>query len=411
MTLTRITQTLALLACSSLAVTATVVDQLGAPLAGVQAQYISGGASVLSAIDGSVTLPDPSPTNAHTSLDQQHIGIANGALVFSLSQAAEGSIQTYDLMGHLLFALPHQQFAAGVHQVVPLGKNHPTTGVYLVRYQLGSQNGAFTLVANGSLFESGAKIPMWKNALKLQGSVIDTVRFSKTGLVTKNIPICDYATDLGQVAMDSVFGTLVDARDGQVYKTVVIGTQTWMAQNLNIGTKVPGTASTANQSNDSLIEKYCYENVAANCVTDGGLYQWSEALGLPNVCNSTNCGSSISIRNHQGICPMGWHIPSNDDWWVLIGFLSPKEGSQMKTSTGWSVNTGTNSSGFSALPAGQRSSRGGFDWHGYYAEFWEASETFPWGDYHQLYYTSEDLWHRGSDKTLGLSVRCLKDTP
>jgi len=69
-------------------------------------------------------------------------------------------------------------------------------------------------------------------------------------------------------------GTFIDSRDGKTYKTVVIGSQTWMAQNLNYGTMVLGSKD---QNDDSKVEKYCYKDQSSNCTTDGGLYQWAEA--------------------------------------------------------------------------------------------------------------------------------------
>jgi len=98
--------------------------------------------------------------------------------------------------------------------------------------------------------------------------------------------------------------------EGNVYKTVKIGAQTWMAENLNIGTMIHaetgGTNNNGIQTNNGVIEKYCYLNLEAYCDTLGALYAWTEALQYD------------TIENTQGICPDGWHVPSDEDWDELI---------------------------------------------------------------------------------------------
>ena len=97
---------------------------------------------------------------------------------------------------------------------------------------------------------------------------------------------------------------LTDSRDGQQYETVLIGTQCWMAENLNIGTRIDGVNDPSDNGN---IEKYCYDDDPANCETYGGLYQWNEMMEY------------VTIERVQGICPEGWYIPTDDDWKILEG--------------------------------------------------------------------------------------------
>ena len=123
-----------------------------------------------------------------------------------------------------------------------------------------------------------------------------------------------------------------------------------MAENLNIGTTISGATDMAN---NSIIEKYCNENNTANCDTYGGLYQWNEMMEY-----STTPGV-------QGICPTGWHLPTDAEWTVLTSYLGGESiaGGKMKTTGTIEAGTGlwyapnngaTNSSGFSALPGGYR---------------------------------------------------------
>jgi uncharacterized protein (TIGR02145 family) len=195
---------------------------------------------------------------------------------------------------------------------------------------------------------------------------------------------------------------LTDTRDGKTYNTVLIGTQCWMKENINVGTKILGSA---NPSNNSIIEKYCYNDDENNCNTYGGLYKWDEAMQY-----STTEGV-------QGICPNDWHFPTDAEWTTLTTFLGGEgvAGGMMKEATlaYWaSPNTGaTNSSGFTALPAGQRHYDGFFYDQNYYANFWTSSQydaTFSWDrDFYYNYQHVSRLFSH--DKTDGFSVRCLKD--
>ena len=188
--------------------------------------------------------------------------------------------------------------------------------------------------------------------------------------------------------------------DGNNYTTVQIGAQVWMAENLNVGTRINGSVD---QTNNSIIEKYCYDDNEANCNTYGGLYQWDESMQY-----STTPGV-------QGICPTGWHLPTDAEWTTLTTYLGGENipGAKMKE-TGtihWlSPNTGaTNSSGFTALPGG-----GGFN--GSFvslalgAFFWSSlgvSSTKAW--YRGLFNFYKGVDRKYYYKTYGFSARCVQD--
>ena len=200
---------------------------------------------------------------------------------------------------------------------------------------------------------------------------------------------------------------ITDSRDGKTYKTVQIGTQCWMTQNLNIGTRIAGSS---NQTNNSIIEKFCYNNDDNNCNTYGGLYQWDEAMQY-----STTPGV-------QGICPTAWHLPTDAEWTTLTTFLGGESiaGGKMKstgtTQTGTGLwiapNTGaTNSSSFTALPGGGRYGNGSFWTLAGSAVFWSSSQydaATAWYRYLSYSYEGVDRYH-GYNKTYGFSIRCLKD--
>jgi len=145
--------------------------------------------------------------------------------------------------------------------------------------------------------------------------------------------------------------TITDCRDGKVYKTVQIGTQVWMAQNLNYGEQVD---TGSGQTNENVPEKYCYGNQKTYCDIYGGVYTWTEAMGFPIACGSQDC--SFAIDHPQGLCPEGWSIGDADDWSALmtaLGGIDSAGKALLDTNSGfanWGIGA-TNSTGFSALPS------------------------------------------------------------
>jgi len=208
----------------------------------------------------------------------------------------------------------------------------------------------------------------------------------------------------------------IDGRDGQSYTTIRIVNQCWMAENLNIGIMVDGSS---NQTDNSIIEKYCYDNNTSNCDTYGGLYQWDEMMQY------------VSKVGTQGICPTGWHIPSDAEYCILeneidgdailcneTGYRGINAGGNLKVTgtTHWnSPNTGaTNSSGFSALAAGYRTTDGTFmylkgDGAISNTYFWSSSETPNNGWYRYLVYNNDESGRNHRSKEHGYSVRCIRD--
>ena len=199
---------------------------------------------------------------------------------------------------------------------------------------------------------------------------------------------------------------LTDFRDQHEYNTKQIGTQCWMAQNLNVGTQIN---ISGDQSNNSTIEKYCYQDLADKCNVYGGLYQWNEMMDYTNVESGT------------GICPTGWHIPSHSEFIDLIHTLGDVNvaGGKMKSTgtieaqTGlWAApNTGaTNSSGFTGHPGGFSDVNKQYYYIGYFGYFWTSTEnnsTSAW--YRGLYNYGEAAHSYSYNKNYGFSIRCIKD--
>jgi uncharacterized protein (TIGR02145 family) len=184
---------------------------------------------------------------------------------------------------------------------------------------------------------------------------------------------------------------------GESYPIVQIGSQCWFAKNLNVGTMVTGPTT---QTNNSTIEKYCYNNDTAQCTTYGGLYQWNEMMAY-----TTTAGA-------QGICPSGWHLPTDTEWKTLVESQSTLG---CESSTGWQCDpAGTKlktggSSGFNGLLAGYRNTDGSFYSQGTYTILWSSSEsgTNAWNRY--LHSSNSTVRRNTLDKASGFSVRCLQD--
>jgi uncharacterized protein (TIGR02145 family) len=196
-----------------------------------------------------------------------------------------------------------------------------------------------------------------------------------------------------------IYGYLRDARDGQTYRTVRIGSQVWMAQNLNF----------RNTSGENDTVGACYDSDIANCATYGRSYRWAEAMKISSSYNSTSWDGSDVM--HQGICPSGWHVPSDAEWIKLTdSTLSPgTAGTQLKAQSLWSINLGTDTYGFSILPAGYRDLYGSFFNLGEDAYLWSASEEAPYDACIRYANVRNTTLNSGYDKPLGFSLRCLQD--
>ena len=175
-------------------------------------------------------------------------------------------------------------------------------------------------------------------------------------------------------------GTFTDVRDGKTYKTVQIGKQIWMAENLSYN---PGNGS------------WAYENKSSNEAIYGRLYNWETA---------------------KTVCPSGWHLPSDSEWTQLTDYLGGKDiaGGKLKE-TGkihWlSPNTGaTNETGFTALPGGFHLLDDTFDYIGFTGSWWSATESSTYNAWSLgIFYYFSYVYRIDLSKELGYSVRCVRD--
>jgi uncharacterized protein (TIGR02145 family) len=199
------------------------------------------------------------------------------------------------------------------------------------------------------------------------------------------------------------YAGLMSDIDGNTYKTVTIGTQIWMAENLRVvrynnGTTIP--LVTDNTAWAGLTTPgYCWYNndAATNKTTYGALYNWY----------TVNTGN---------LCPTGWHVPTDAEWTTLTTYLNGESvagGKLKETGTAhWaSPNTGaTNETGFTALPGGYRNYNGTFNNIGYYGYWWSSTETSTTNAWNRLLnYNFSNVFRDFNNKEFGFSVRCLRD--
>jgi len=289
--------------------------------------------------------------------------------------------------------------------------------------QLGIGGNTTTLAANIPVNGTG----LWEVIVGGDGILSDpsSPNSSFTGVPTTDYKLtwsistnCVSLSDTVHIQFLSCGLPITDDRDGKTYNTLLVNDQCWMAQNLNIGVRIPGTND---QTDNAIIEKYCYLNSEANCDVYGGLYQWNEMMQY-----STNQGI-------KGICPTGWHLPSDAEWTNFSDYVKSQPNylcsnnvnniaKALASTTNWNTSSTTcaignnllanNATGFTALPGGFRTtdSGGSFFDQGTYGHWWSSSANSTYYSHRRYLKNSSAVLNRETGyKTYGFSVRCIKD--
>jgi len=244
----------------------------------------------------------------------------------------------------------------------------------------------------------------WSSSLAVSSSNAKVESSSSVTLSSSTAKSSSSSVTAGVVDPSTVVsGTMTDSRDAQVYKMVTIGTQTWMAENLNYAdsTAMPNLAGNS----------WCYENIADSCAKYGRLYTWTGAMNIASSYQSASA-SAVILTPQQGVCPAGWHIPTDDEWTTLETAVggSSTAGTKLKSASGWyDSGNGTDAYGFSALPAGIRYISGSFYYAGSSAFFWSATEVDAYGAYVRYLSYGYAGMYSDNDKANAFSVRCVKD--
>jgi len=245
----------------------------------------------------------------------------------------------------------------------------------------------------------------------------DTMYIMKSGVIVGQYNVnteVDSVIFYKPTIEETTSGTFIDSRDGNEYNWVQIGDQVWMAENLAYLPSVVGPGTGSQTTPHYYVYGYNGTNVTdakatANYNTYGVLYNWPAAMN--GAASSTTNPSGV-----QGVCPDGWHLPSDAEWTELTDYLGGTSiaGGKLKETgtTHWnSPNTGaTNETGFTALPGGYRyHNDGDFYDVGNLGRWWSATENNYYAWYRYMNYNYSIVYRDYYNKELGYSVRCVRD--
>lgn len=267
----------------------------------------------------------------------------------------------------------------------------------------------FMTVLTGNGYDPDHETGEWNIIEGWGGIIADSAdpTSSFTGVVTHKYRLRWTITNPCGISYDDVYiipfstcGDIVDERDGKTYQTIRAGLYCWMKQNLNVGTQIDGEED---QTDNGLIEKYCYDDLEANCDVYGGLYQWEELMNY------------TPPPLFEGICPEGWLVPMDEAWNELVSYIGTAStaGGKMKEpgTAHWSPPNAyaTNESGFSGLGGGYGGVGGNYVSLGYFTYFWSATDNINdmvW--FRSLSHTSAALTRNQVQKEDAMYVRCWK---
>jgi len=399
---------------SAQSVTGKIINITGEGLPGLQLQlYISPNVySTTSGIDGTFTFSNVSDVEDENILPSGY-NISNNypnpfnpktRFNISLPKTSVIQIEIFNVIGEKVLGNIEKNFSAG-ENFIDVEMNGLPNGVYFAKisvdnkYQIikklmllyGSQH------LQNSALRSSSTPTQSLNKFSVN-NIIDSLVITGTDIknnIFYDLPeITENNLDLGTLILNTTStgihcpGTPTVTYSGKTYNTVQIGNQCWLKENLDAGTMINGSNE---QTNNSTIEKYCYDNLESNCDTYGGLYQWNEAMQY------------ITTEGARGICPEGWHMPTKAEFDTLAVAVN------MDGSTLIEIGSGTNTSGFSALPSGYLSS--GYFWGlGGNIYIWGSSEDYS-SNARGFYLRPQDngYYFFSDNKNAGHSVRCLKD--
>jgi uncharacterized protein (TIGR02145 family) len=399
-------------------VTGKLVDQDGKGLADVQLQLYSSAKiySAASSTDGSFTF-----TNVTEVKDQQlPAGYSVSAnypnpfnprtrLEITLPNNGNVKVELYNQIGQKVRADIEKYFTAG-NNYIDLELNGLANGFYIARINVdGRYNvirklmliyGSQHLITSGGAITSQLNKPSNTYLETNLDSLVATSLIIGRKTFTSLPNIVSGSLDLGNLTIERYCpGIPTITYESKTYHTLQIGSQCWLKENLDVGTMINGSTQADSMRNNGILEKYCYNNDAANCSTFGGLYQWDEAMQY------------VRDDGAKGICPTGWHIPNIAELNTLNLAVGGDGNALKEIGQGSGAGAGTNTSGFSALLAGKRDYSGGYSALGNFAVFWSSTDTSATVvNYLYLYYIYNPIYMNYHTKGDGISVRCLKGT-
>lgn len=428
----------------SIQLNGVVTDRGGGGLAGLEVTLVGANLSTVTGQWGEWELP-ASTVGADRPSASSASGLAcrwsGPSLELSLPERAVVRIDVVSPAGEIRDVQPLRVMDAGIHRI----RVGPAPGSSWVRIRAGRE--VMVLPRGGIRTDAIQAVgAAWKPS-ELSGLVRrnlenpDTLRFRAAGRLVAEvaIPTVDTAGIVVRLGTDSSvawnpaisYGRFYDARDGNVYRTVRVGTQEWTAENLNFVTAgswwyLGQDKSRPNGSNgfDSLDE------TITKGARYGRYYKWSALMALPDSCNNRSCRAILDLcqpgsvcrvgvpMQRRGVCPMGWHVPTDAEWTTLIAQLKVsdpqavgQEARLLAARAGWTTpDFGTDAVGFRGLPAGNATTSGVLAGAGSVAIWWSAtaqSDTYAW--YLDLYTGVATVFRDYAAKSFGYPARCVRD--
>jgi uncharacterized protein (TIGR02145 family) len=283
----------------------------------------------------------------------------------------------------------------------------PTPTVNTLMTNITHTTTSATGIGTASGLPAGVTATWASNVITISGTP------TATGTFTYTIPLtgtsCSGVNATGTITVSAACGSVTSVTDvdGNIYKTVAIGTQIWMAENLKVTKYKDGVTAIPDETSGSW-----------STLTTGALTNYTGATGIPSGQTYFSTYGYLynwyAVNNPNGLCPLGWHVPTDVEWTTLFTYLGGESvaGGKMKsTSSLWnSFNTGAdNSSCFTGLPGGWREENAFYS-VSFGSLFWSATENDSGTAFNLNPNRNNGSANRGnSNKKWGGSVRCLKD--
>ena len=411
-------------------ISGTVTDTGSTPISGAVVQLENGGQPATTGADGRFTLVASAaiiPVNGKLLPNGLSARISGTMLNVTIAERSAVEVATFDLTGKALSTV-RQSMDAGTHSIALPQRGR---GVYLYKVKLGNRE--FVLKGNsvgGASYGSAVSTQgpssnsLAKHA-KATAAINDVITATKTGYLNYRVVVTNSDTSGIAIKMIASAGTVTDV-DRNVYQTVKIGNQVWMAENLRVTKYNDGSAIPLDTSgvtwNNTATPKYCFHN---NTTDSGSIKK----------CGAIYNWYVVNPANPKKIAPAGWHVPSDSEWTILEKYLvlngynwdgttdtaqENKIAKSLAAKTDWYTYSTTgaigndltenNSSGFSALPGGFRQIFGVFYFQSSYGYWWSATEfdaSFAW--FRDLFSSLDYLYRDYYLKSCGYSVRLVRD--
>lgn len=317
-------------------------------------------------------------------------------------------VEVYNVFGESVTNIIDRNFSAGVNYI-DLTLNYLPKGLYFARILIDEK---YVAIKKMMLFHGSQNTPVGEASLKHSSisqnhSIKSLLSIELDSLVATSsiigrktftgLPnLTDDTLDLGNLVIERYCPGMPTVNyEGRTYNTIKIGDQCWLKENLDVGNILDKHTP---QTDNGLIERYCYDDDPANCLTYGGLYQWDEVMQY-----STTPGV-------QGICPDGWHVPTIAEYDLLVGAAGGPN-SLKAIGQGTGNGAGTNTSGFSALLAGGLSQTNHYGGLNDQFRFWTSEEKNFDLAFFLVGYSYNNITQTGYNyKRTAKSVRCIKDS-